>query len=215
MGIKNIYITTDKKFEGVQNLPLLSINYLDFQIDLESFEFIIFTSKNGVIALDKMTPIWKTKKILAISEQTANQVNLLGGKCSYVGQNGHGNNFAFEILEIVKNSKSLYIRPREVANDLDQIFTSNQIDYKYLIAYETSCNKEIADYKFQSNSIFIFTSPKTVKCFFEKFDWDNTFFAVCIGLTTQKVLPHFVKSKTSDVQNFESCIALAEEIYVI
>ncbi len=45
MGIKNIYISTDKKFEGIQNLPLLSINYLDFQIDLEPFEFIILLVK--------------------------------------------------------------------------------------------------------------------------------------------------------------------------
>lgn len=212
MGIKQIYLTSDKKFEGISNLRLLEIQYLDFEIDLTPYEFLIFTSKNGVIAINNVSNDWQSKKCIAISKQTAKQIEKLGGTCYFVGTNGHGNEFASEILNIVKNSKSLYVRPKEVANNLDEIFRSNKIDYDFVIAYETSCNQNLNEQTFSKNSIFIFTSPKTVNCFFDKFVWDDSFFAICIGQTTQKALPKNIKCKTSNEQTFEACVALAKEI---
>lgn len=213
MGInRTIYLSNPQKFEGVKNLELLKINYLDFYLDLTPYDYLIFTSKNGVIALDKNVPNWKHKNSLAITKQTANTISLLGGNPFFIGTNGHGNNFAYEILDVVKEKKSLYIRPKEVANDLDKIFTAHNIDYDFLIAYDTVCNAYVTNEAFEKNSIFIFTSPKMVHCFMKNYTWDESFIAVCIGKTTEQALPRDIQFVTSDMQSIEACVALAKSI---
>lgn len=213
MGIKrSIYLTNAKKFEGVINLELLAINYLDFDIELDDFDYLIFTSKNGVIAMDKQNSNWKNKKSLAISEQTANQIKLLGGDCVFVGQNGHGNDFALEILHLVKNKKSLYVRPKEVANNLEQIFESNDINYNNLIAYETSCITNFAVQNFDENSIFIFTSPKAFNCFNQNIVWNPSWLAIAIGKTTANAFSKHINCHIPNKPSIEDCVSLAKSL---
>lgn len=212
MGINRpIYLTNAKKFEGVNNLELLGIEYLNFNVNLNDFEYIIFTSQNGVIALDKQNNNWKTKKSLAISDGTASKIVELGGELFFVGRSGHGNSFAEEIVDFLTGKKALYIRPKEVASKLGTILKSCEIEFTEIIAYETTCMPQ-NKYNFSDNSIFIFTSPKMFGCFFSNFAWKSSWTAVAIGKTTADAIPNDISFIICDNPSIEDCVRLAKSL---
>jgi len=43
--MNNVYILSDKKVEGAINLPVFEIEFIPQDIDLKSYDAIIFTSK--------------------------------------------------------------------------------------------------------------------------------------------------------------------------
>jgi uroporphyrinogen-III synthase len=67
----------------------------------------------------------------------------------------------------------------------------------------------------EKNSIIIFTSPSTIKCFFKSFDWDSSFKAVVIGNSTKKHLPQDIECYESDSLSINGCIDKAKEISLL
>ncbi|QKF77571.1 uroporphyrinogen-III synthase [Arcobacter defluvii] len=206
-----IYLLNNQKYSDVENLEVFQIEYIKSKIDLNKYDALIFTSKNAVYSLDSFNKDWKNIPCYAIALKTANIIKNLGGKISFIGSSGHGNDFAQELIALLKNKKVLYIKALKTVSDLPNILRKNEILLDELIAYKTSCKKSTAI--LEDNSTFIFTSPSSVECFFKQYTWKDSYKAIVIGNTTAKFLPENVKYEISSLTSIEECINLAKHSF--
>ena len=77
--------------------------------------------------------------------------------------------------------------------------------------YNTKCKQKINKIP-EKNSIIIFSSPSTIKCFLNNFKWDSSYKAISIGKTTAKYFPDFIKPIISDNTSLASCVQKAQDI---
>ncbi|MEA3498756.1 MAG: uroporphyrinogen-III synthase [Campylobacterota bacterium] len=203
----DIYILSDKKVKGAKNLPVLEIKYIKQDIDFSKYDALIFTSKNGLYSIDSFTNEWKNIPSYAIAPMTANILKSLGGDLEFTGVTNHGDQFALEIKEKLKGKKVLYLRGSKVVSNLIDTLQCDDI-----IVYESVCQNNSKNQKPPKGSTIIFSSPSTIKCFLESFDWDDSYKAIGIGKTTAKYFPDYIKSTISDTTSLESCVAKALEL---
>jgi uroporphyrinogen-III synthase len=208
----DIYILSDKKVKWAKNLPMIEILYHDRTVDISSYDALIFTSKNAIIGIDKISPSWKEIPSYVIAPQTAKVLKEMKGKLEFTGKAKHGNEFAHEIVPLLCNKKVLYVRGKDLASDAVKILKENKISCDEAIVYETVCKKyEIAPI-LPKNSVIIFSSPSTIKCFFENNLWDESFTAIAIGHTTAKYFPPNIEPIISDNTSLEFCVKKAIEV---
>ena len=163
--MSKIYLLNDQKYQDIENLDVFGIEYIPSNIDLSTYDALIFTSKNAIYSLDSFNKIWKNIPAYAIAPKTANIIEKLGGKLVFTGETSHGDEFANELILKLKDKKVLYIKALKTVSNLVEILKTNQIDIKELVTYKTSCKK--SNIILEDNSIFIFTSPSSVECFFK------------------------------------------------
>jgi uroporphyrinogen-III synthase len=210
---KSIFILSDNKQDGVNNLPTFMINFLpSSNIDITTYDAIIFTSKNGILSLDSFNNDWKKIPSYAISYKTAQIINEYNGILQYTGKNGHGNKFAYELIPLLKDKKVLYIKPKNVVSKLVKNLLKNGIKCDELVTYETICKTYSMDNKPPKNSIIILSSPSTLNCFLDIFGWDESYFAIAIGKTTTKFIPEYIQYKVSPHTSLKACIKLAKTL---
>ncbi len=197
----NIYILSDKKVEGAINLPVFKINFIKQNIDFSSYDALIFTSKNALYSLEYYNENWKAIPSYAIAPMTANIISELNGNLVFTGVTNHGDEFALEIQEELKGKKVLYLRGSKVVSNLIKTL---QCDDK--IIYESVCKENSQDLKPPKNSIIIFSSPSTIKCFLDNYDWDISYKAISIGQTTAKYFPEYIIPQISDATSLISCV---------
>jgi len=208
--LNKIYLLNDDNYEDTVNLPMIKIKFFEKKIDLDSFDALIFTSKNGVKAMDNLDKRWKKKEIYSIGQGTSKEIKKYNANLVYTAKNSYGDLFAQEIKERLINKRVLFLRAKKVTSKLNSILLSEGIDLKEEIIYETTCREYGLDKKPPKNSIIIFTSPSTVKCFLSFFDWDVTYRAVSIGKVTAASVPFYIKNTISKSQTISSCIELAK-----
>lgn len=201
-----IYILSDKKVQNSKNLAVIEIEFLKKEIDLKEFDFIIFTSQNGVLALDSLNSEWKKTPSFAIGKATAKKIVDLNGNLIYTSISSHGDSFASEIISIIKDKKVLYIRAKKVASNLVSILRESNIHIVDKILYETKCSECDKLNKPEKDSYIIFSSPSTIECFFKCFEWDSSYKAVAIGKTTAKHIPKNVEFLVSPIQTLKGCV---------
>lgn len=206
--MSKIYLLNDQKYQDIENLDVFGIEYIPSNIDLSTYDALIFTSKNAIYSLDSFNKIWKNIPAYAIAPKTANIIEKLGGKLVFTGETSHGDEFANELILKLKDKKVLYIKALKTVSNLVEILKTNQIDIKELVTYKTSCKK--SNIILEDNSIFIFTSPSSVECFFKQYTWNNTYKAIVIGKTTANYLPANINYKISSITSIEECIKLAK-----
>ena len=211
---ENIFLLNDTKVQWAKNLPLFKITYIKKEIDFNKYDAIVFTSKNAIKAVNSYNKNWKKIPSYVISEQTAKLVKDLDAKLEYVSKTRHGNEFAYEILNLLKGKKVLYLRGRDIVSNFLEIMKENSIDCKDEIVYENNFNEEIKKIKIPKNSKIIFTSPSTVEYFFKVFTWDKTYKAISIGKTTARYFPKDkdIEVFISDNTSFKACVDKALEI---
>ncbi|WP_108060530.1 uroporphyrinogen-III synthase [Poseidonibacter lekithochrous] len=209
---KKIYLLNNLEYDGVENLEVFGIEYLPSKININKYDALIFTSKNAIYSIDSFNKDWRDIDSYAIAPKTANVIEKHDGKLVFTGVSSHGDNFAQELIPLLKDKKVLYIRASKTVSDLTEILKNNNVDIEELIAYKTSCKK--VDKKLEDNSIFVFTSPSSVQCFFKNYDWNESYYAVCIGNTTAKYLPSEIKYKISSKTSIEECIKVAQELQI-
>lgn len=209
--MNDIYLLNDMQIKGIKNIPLLGIRFLPQEIDILQYDALVFTSKNAVYSLDSFNKEWKKIPSFVIAPKTAKVVESLGGKIAFIGNSGHGNEFAQELIPVLSNKRVLYIKAKKVVSNLAGLLKEALIDVDELVAYETACNslqnREIP----AKNSVIIFTSPSTIECFFENFSWDESYKAVVIGHTTANYLPKHISYVVSKTTSIDDCISLAKE----
>ena len=210
----DIVLLNSMKFESVENLvniPLFEISPIDSSIDIKAYDALIFTSKNAIYSLNSFNHEWKTIPSYAIAPKTARVIEEEGGVVKFVGEESHGNEFAKELIPLLKGKKALYIRAKKTVSKLGSILKDSGVELSELITYETTCVKEV-NIKLKEGSIIIFSSPSTVECFFKHFDWNESFKAVVIGETTAKYIPKNIKFHTSSQTSLEKCVEVAQNL---
>lgn len=206
--MRDIILLNDVKVDGAKNMPIFKISYIKQNINLDEFDALIFTSKNGISAIDSFNKKWRNMPSYCIAKMTASVVLKMNGKVVFVGERSHGNEFAQELVPLLKNKKALYIRAKKTVSQLATILENNGVDIQELIVYETVCNDEHFDTP-SKNSVIIFTSPSSVECFFKRFSWHESYKAIIIGKTTAKYMPNNIDYRISETQSVESCVNLA------
>ncbi len=202
-----IYLLNNLEFDGVENLEVFDIEYLDFKENLSKYDALIFTSKNAIFSLEYFGKDWKKIPSYAIAPKTAQVIKKYGGNLAFTGIKSHGDDFAYELIEKLKGKKVLYIKALRTVSNLTNILRQNGILIDELIVYKNTCKN--LHKTLEKNSTFIFTSPSSVECFFKNFTWDTSFKAVVIGKTTAKYMPENIDFLLSSKTSIEECIKLA------
>lgn len=194
-----IYLLNNQKYLEVENLEVFQIEYIQSEIDLSKYDALIFTSKNAVYSLNSFNQNWKNIDSYSIAPKTAQIIKKLDGKVVFTGITSHGNEFAQELIALLKDKKVLYVKALKTVSNLVEILRDNEILVDELVTYKTSCKK--SNILLEDNSVFIFTSPSSVECFFNQYSWNDSYKAIIIGKTTAKYLPkninYIISSQTS------------------
>ena len=205
-----IYILTDELQEGVLNYPVIKINFLSPSFSFENIDYLIFTSKNGVRGVDRLTNEWREIPSFAIGKATAKEIEKLGGKIEYIAKSSYGDEFAKEIIKKYKNKNFLFFRAKKIISPINEIFQNSSNSLKEVIIYETKCNKPEED--LIKPSIIIFSSPSTVECFAKINNFKNIK-AIAIGKKTKKVLEKYTKDiLMPSTPSIKGCIELAKSL---
>ena len=153
--MSNIYLLSNVKSnqKDIINLSIFDINFIKPNIDFQSYDALIFTSKNAIYSLEHFNIPYHLIPTYAIAPKTAEILKSNNANLQYIGKTGHGNDFAYEIKEKIKGKKVLYIRAKKVVSDLSYILNCDEV-----IVYETVCNNHKKQNNIIKNSIVIFTS---------------------------------------------------------
>ena len=207
-----IYLLSNQIYTEVENLEVFKIEYIESKIDLLKYDALIFTSKNAIYSLESFNKDWKKIPSFAIAPKTAQVIEKLGGKIAFTGITSHGNDFAQELIELLKNKKVLYIKALKTVSNLVDILKNNDVLLDELVVYKTSCKK--SNVALENNSVFIFTSPSSVECFFQQYSWNDSYKAIVIGKTTALYLPKNVDYTISSETSIDECIKLAKQFLI-
>jgi uroporphyrinogen-III synthase len=205
-----IYLLSSQKFKDVENLEVFNIQYIKPNINIEDYDSLVFTSKNAIYSLNHYKMNWQNIPSYVIAPKTAEVVKQLGGNLAFTGTNGHGNEFANELIPYLQNKKVLYVKAEKTVSNLVEILKNNSINLDKAIAYKTVCNSSKTN--LEKNSIFIFTSPSSIECFFNQYSWDKSFKAITIGKTTAEYLPKNIDYLISPQTSMQECIKLAKSL---
>ena len=207
-----IYLLSNQIYAEVENLEVFKIEYIESKIDLLKYDALIFTSKNAVYSLESFNKDWKKIPSFAIAPKTAQVIEKLGGKIACTGITSHGNDCAQELIALLKNKKVLYIKALKTVSNLVDILKNNDVLLDELVVYKTSCKK--SNVALENNSVFIFTSPSSVECFFQQYSWNDSYKAIVIGKTTALYLPKNVDYTISSETSIDECIKLAKQFLI-
>ena len=184
---------------------------MKFEINLSEFDALVATSKNAFKALkfNGILPI--NLPVFAIASGCAAAAKEFGFSEIYTGQNAHGDDFAREILPLLKGKKVLYLKGKDSASNFLEILQKGGVNIKAVIAYENVLNPCKMELKPPKNSILIFASPINVRNFLTNFGWDESYQTISIGKVTAKELK-FSTPLVSQSQDINACIALAKTL---
>ena len=212
--MRKIYLVSNTKTadESVVNLSVSKIEFLKFEINLSEFDALVATSKNAFKAL-KFNEISALENlpVFAIASGCAAAAREFGFSEIYTGQNAHGDDFAREILPLLKGKKVLYLKGKDSASNFLEILQDGGVNIKAIIAYENVINPCKMELKPPKNSILIFASPINVRNFLSNFGWDESYQTISIGKVTAKELK-FTTPIVSQNQDINACIALAKTL---
>jgi len=212
--LRKIYLVSNTKTadESVINLSVSKILFLKFEINLSEYDTLVATSKNAFKAL-KFNEISALENlpVFAIASGCAAAAKGLGFTQIYTGQNAHGDDFAREILPLLKGKKVLYLKGKDSASNFLEILQDGGVNIKAVIAYENVLNPCKMELKPPKDSILIFASPINVRNFLSNFGWDESYQTISIGKVTAKELK-FTTPIVSQNQDINACIALAKTL---
>ena len=205
-----IYILSEKQYKDASNLPVILIKHISKNINLTPYDALIFSSKNGVIAVDKLTDSWKDIPSYSIGSGTSKEIQNHGGKIVYEARSSYGDDFASEIKQRLSGKKVLFLRAKVVTSSLNTILTDSGVLLEEVVVYETVCAECNSLTTPPKNSIIIFSSPSTIECFFKCFKWDKSFKAVVIGTKTASFMPKDIPYEMAPKQSIPSCIEFSK-----
>ena len=196
---KNIIITgeeVDFKFEelkrmgvSVYHYPMISISKIDNQIDSNNYDYIIFTSKNGVkYFLENLSSkINSNLKFICIGNKTA-QLLVENKLNPYLIVKRNYSQFMCEEIEglnIDKKAKILLVQGNLAKKDLHKCL-SKSYNAEQKIVYKTDAiqikQNEIIKKLDDGPTYVVFTSPSTFDSFIDKYELNDNI--ISIGETT-------------------------------
>ena len=206
---KQIYLFATSKHPHVKSIKSLEVNILKPIIDISKYDNLIITSKQTVKALQQYNlQDYINIPALCVSTKTATAYEDFGGRILAVGD-GYGDNLVKYINDFPKDSKWLYLRAELIASDFVQMSKDDGYYIDEKIVYKSECSQEILDVRVSDNSILIFTSPSSIKCFLKNNTISRDAEVIVIGTTTANSLPDGIEYKISENTSIDSCIELA------
>ncbi len=175
--------------DNVSILQLLNIGILPFSItqeDIESFDYILLTSKNAIKAITqhKYANYFLQKQAIVIGERTKDAWLHAGGLVLFCPPTSCNSiTLANLIKEYVQQKHILYACGKDKAGDIAGVL-QECCTFVALNVYESYENPNIMPHTFANESIFIFGSPKHYKIFLKHYAWNPTWFAISLGDTT-------------------------------
>lgn len=206
--MKNIFLFSKTSHPDVTHIPILNTLFLQPVINFDDYDAIVLTSKQAVTALEKISPKWKKVPALSIASKTEEMVRSAGGTLLDRG-NGYGDSLDDIIVKKYADLRWLYPRPKVVASNFKERVKERGVVMDDAIVYETSCNQACQDIELPDNAVLIFTSPFTIECFLELYEFNTHYQVVAIGTTTAKALPKDVVYVMPDRPNVDACVKLA------
>ena len=211
-NLKNsVFLFSKTSHPDVTHIPVLNTLFIQPTINFDDYDAIVLTSKQAVTALDKISPKWKSVPALSIASKTEDMVRESGGKLLDRG-NGYGDSLDDIIVKKYADMRWLYPRPKIVASNFKERVKERGIVMDDVIVYETSCNQSCKDIELPEDAILIFTSPFTIECFLELYEFRTSYQVIAIGTTTAKALPEDVTYVMPDTPNVDACVALAKQL---
>jgi len=208
----SIYLLSPTPKKGTIHLPMIKFSLLDKILDFTKSDLLLFTSSQAVKSMEKLDPEWKRIPCIAIGKSTADTIESFGGQVMYIPSEAYGEVLAADIISKFKDKNILYPRPKVVSFDMKPMLEKEGVKIKEEIIYETSCIGYTCQERPVKNAVIVFTSPSTIHCFLENFEWDESYRAVVIGHATQKHLPPHARFEVADRPLIDACIEKAKEI---
>ncbi len=207
---KQIYLFSTSTHPDAKSINSLDIKLFKPDIDFSKYDYFIITSKQISESL-KQYEDSMLKPALCVSSQSALSYELIGGEILDIGC-GYGDNLIERIKEYPKETRWLYLRAKVVASDFVNVCKDDGYDIDEIVLYESDCSKEIQNVDIEDDSVLIFTSPSSIKCFLKNHSIGQDSTVIVIGKTTAKSLPKEVSYLISNDTTIESCIDLAKKI---
>ena len=213
MSIKRpVYLLSPKSKEDVLSLPMIQFQSIAEKIDFSSCDTLMFTSKQAVMTAESIDPGWKAIPAIAIGPATKKQIEKLGGNVIFHPEIFYGEQLAEDIASFFQDRHILYLRPRKITFDSKEYLAKRGIVLQEQIIYKTSCIHYERKDQPPKSSVIIFTSPSTIRCFFESFNWLSSYTAVVIGQSTRKNLPANCDYAVADQPLIDACIEKALQL---
>ncbi len=206
---KPIYLFSISSHPDAISINSLDIKFLKPSIEFLKYDYFIVTSKQASEALKQYQPAG-IKPALCVSVASAASYEDIGGEVLAIG-GGYGDNLIDKIKEHPKDTKWLYLRAKVVASNFVKFCKNEGYCIDESIVYESDCSKEIFDVTVEDDSILIFTSPSSVKCFLNNHTISKYSKVIVIGKTTAKALPKEIKYQISSKTTIQSCFNLIEK----
>ena len=220
MNKTNIIITGENYDYGFNELKAMEVNIfhypmiytlgVDINVHPNMYNYIIFTSKNGVKYFLKnvSTSINSNIKFICIGKKTAEVLKRNNLNPDIVVRRNYSKFMCNEIknMGISKNKKLLLIQGNLAKKELFECL-SESFDIDHKIVYTTNPVKEMVDGLNEiidnENSYFVFTSPSTFNSFIDKYTLKKNI--ISIGDTTTDHIRDkgFEPLMTAKMQSYE------------
>lgn len=207
---KSIYLFSTSSHPDARSINSLDIKFFKPSIDFSKYDYFIITSKQSSESLKQYEDAM-LKPALCVSKQSALSYESIGGTVLDIGA-GYGDSLVDKIKEYPKDTKWLYIRAKVIASDFVSVCKDNTHHIDEVVVYESECSKDIENIKIEDDSILVFTSPSSVKCFLKTHTISEDFKVIVIGKTTAASLPKNIKYTLSNETTIDSCIDIAKKI---
>lgn len=205
-----IYFFGETALEHVSHIPLLSTHFIDPQIKLSQYDFLIITSKRSLQSLEHFNYSFSDIQAICIGKKTAEYAQSKGMEVIHTSS-GYAKDLITEVLPLIENKQGLYIRPKTVANAYIEDYVSiGKIDSA--ICYETLCLEKKLRPQIIQPATLLFSAPSQVTCFQEYFQFHNDDTIITIGETTAKALPVGKIYHLSDEKTLQSLVNKAQTL---
>lgn len=199
-----------RPYPGTLHQPMITIHFLPVVIDYTRYDAIAATSQNAITALEQLGSEWKKLPLYAVGNATAEAARSLGGDVLETTDAG-GDVLAERIAARLRGRRVLYPCATETVSNLVAILERNGVEVESKELYETRCVAQEDIQPLPAESTIVFTSPKTVRCFFDCYAWKVDYRAVCIGETTKNALPVGIHAEIPVRPDLALAVELARE----
>ena len=206
-----IYLFSKTPHDEVTFFPVLLTEFIQPKIDFDRYDAIVLTSKQAVVALDKIGPEWTKVPVLTIADITGEMAKASGATVMSRG-GGYGETLAEIIINGHSEKRWLYPRPEKVASDFGEKVRNAGVFIEDAIVYKTSCNPETASQVIEDDAVLIFTSPLAIECFTAFHAFKPTHKVVAIGKTTRAALPEGIEAVMPEKPSVDNSVNLAKKL---
>ncbi len=152
--------------------------------DLPAYDWVFFSSKNGVKHFIEQLPSRMASKIAVMGKGTLQALHRYGYQADFVGAGGDVQQTARDFLVQAKGQRVLFPMAQNSVQSIQKLL-ADELEVLNLAVYR---NELRTDFEIPTCEVLVFTSPRNARAYFEKYQWQEGQRVVAIGKTTGKYL---------------------------